>query len=360
MNGQWSKIPNGLVLDTGRLAVMIDIARLLIVAWIVGHCLSTGWSAEPPFSPQVHRGDGWSIAGPGDWKVSRLTPPGGLNLSGDGAGGAPNFDGTLSALQAGLLIRIFPEPKVSVRERADGDVAALKADPRVKLREEPRIEELKLSDGVDALLLAAEFERTDKQRLSLYQMLYCADLDGRHVVATGFYSCSLAGGGFVKAVGHVDYMQAHLKSLVLDSGKLDEKSLAPVYESRNWRLNEAFEKTRQGNRFIAEEAYSDAIGAFRDALAICDHLSAAHNGLAWSLVMKKEANAEELAEGMKHAKIAVEQTENRDANALDTLAQAQFKSGAREQAVQTIRKALEIKPNDAHFREQLRTFENAQ
>jgi Flp pilus assembly protein TadD len=66
-----------------------------------------------------------------------------------------------------------------------------------------------------------------------------------------------------------------------------------------------------------------------------------------------------LPEGLTHAKRAVDLTEGRDDAALDTLAVALQNSGDTEEAIRTIKKAIELRPRDKDLQARLMEFESA-
>src|SRR5690606_39160375 len=73
--------------------------------------------------PQVHKGDGWAIAAPGEWAAfNGLQPPAQLYLLGDGCEGIPIMDGTLGVLKAGLMVEAFPDRKGTLKEHVEKDM----------------------------------------------------------------------------------------------------------------------------------------------------------------------------------------------------------------------------------------------
>ena len=345
---------------------MRRIAHPALPALVVLLALSAYTRANadaPPMrvEPKVHKGAGWAIAAPSDWGPLRGPPSliQMLYLVGDGRKGVPLFDGSLSPLKAGLLVERFANiAQEPVKDFVAKDVRRLKVSPEFRLRGEPQTEEMTLSDGTPAVLLRAEFVRVENRRLSIHRKMYCADANGRHVVATGFITCGPAGGAFARAVV-VDFLDAHVRSLVLDAGKLDEQGLKRAYDKHKWDAGSALERTDAGNDLLEKDDFPGAARAFREALALCDPVSAAHNGLAWALLHERDAPPANLAEAMREAKTAVEQTEGLDYSALDTLALALHRNGDKEQAVKTIRQALKLRPNHAALMARLRSIEGS-
>ncbi len=187
--------------------------------------------------------------------------------------------------------------------------------------------------------------------------MYCALPDRQHVVATGFLTCGLGGGQFVRKITRNTFVQAHAESLVLDATKLNPARLEAAYKALDLRIDGALRKVQEGNQFLETDANDKAAIAFREALQICEVLPAAHNGLAWALLDGQGKNARDQAKAMEHAEAAVKWTDRRDPAALDTLALAYFRSGNRTKAIATIREALKLDPENSGLRRSLEKFE---
>ena len=154
----------------------------------------------------------------------------------------------------------------------------------------------------------------------------------------------------------VDFLQAHVMSLVLDADKIDQKALQKLYARRRWVLPTAIAWTQKANKLLDRKAHKEAIEAYEKALAICDSISAAHNGLAWTLLTANDPKLLDAAKALKHAETAVKQTEQRDSAALDTLALAYFKNDKKKEAVEAIKKAIEIDPKNEDLKKQPMRF----
>lgn len=353
----------------------LSIAHVLLVA---SFPLSTALGAaedgkhesEGDKSPVVHQGDGWAIAGPAGWQAAKKVPRGhALVLGAAGIASAPGYDGVLAPMQAGLMVRIDAklidksdkkseaETFAALMELAKRDLASLKAHDEAVLPEEPKFERFKLADGSPAVLLTVAIERLDRRRHTIYITVYCDDPTGRTLVVTGFYHCSLSGCAIVKAMGLDSFLAAHVKSLVQDPKKLSLEPLRPEYEKLNWMLPEAIAKWQEGNELVHKEQWAESIAAFRESVALCEHLSSAHSSLAATLANQPEPTLEDKTEGLKHAAIAVEQTAERDHHSLETLAQAQFALGKNGEAIESIKKAIVLRPKNAHYQRLLRAYE---
>jgi membrane associated rhomboid family serine protease len=80
------------------------------------------------------------------------------------------------------------------------------------------------------------------------------------------------------------------------------------------------------------------------------------NNYAWMIATDARATPEDLTVAVRLAERAVEETERRDPNILDTLAEAQFQAGDPAEAVRTIDEAIALAPHHDYFREQRRRF----
>jgi Flp pilus assembly protein TadD len=71
----------------------------------------------------------------------------------------------------------------------------------------------------------------------------------------------------------------------------------------------------------------------------------------------KGAGPQDLAEALRQAKTAVEQTAECDFSALDTLAFAHQRNGEKDAALAAMRKALKLKPDHPDLRRRLEAIE---
>ena len=318
-----------------------------------------GNKRTPPVTAKVHSGDGWAIAAPCNWSVfPNAPPPTVLYLVGDAREGVPFFDGTLSVLKAGLQIQRFGADGSPVKARLEKDLEELTGSGNFTTVKDPQVTDVTLADGTMASLLRAEFIRHQNGRLSINHKLYCADGQGRHVVVTGFVTCGRPGAGFVRAIGLPEFVEAHVTSLVLDPDKSDETKLAAAYAALDWNGSAAIKRTSLANDLLEKHDHAAAIKGFREALALCPHVPAAHNGLAWALLEMKDAKPPDLAEALREAKAAVEQTRGQDFSALDTLAFAHQRNGDKAAALAAARKALTLNPDHPDLRRRLKAIED--
>ncbi len=80
------------------------------------------------------------------------------------------------------------------------------------------------------------------------------------------------------------------------------------------------------------------------------------NDLAWRMVTESKPDAEELDVATALAERAVERTDRRDPNILDTLAEVLFVAGDDQGAVAVIDEAIQLAQGETYFREQRRRF----
>jgi tetratricopeptide (TPR) repeat protein len=313
--------------------------------------VSMARAQQAPVAPVTHNGDGWAIAAPADWGLTPGAPF--FLLTGDMRAGVPMMDGILSAVKAGLTMETFQN--VTIDQQLQRDFKALKESGAYELLQDPVTEDLTLADGTKAKLQRSEFIRLSNRRLSIYQKLYCVDSRNRLLVFTGFITCSRPGRIYLNSVGLPAYVKAHVTSLVFDPAKLDLKQLQLAYDKHEWKRIAALAPAREGNDLIARNNYPAAIDAFRKAIALCNELPAAHNGLSWALLQLNDPKVVE--EAVREASLAVQQTEEKDLAALDTLAHAHFKNGDKAKAIEAIEKALKLAPNHPDLKKSLEAFE---
>lgn len=311
-----------------------------------------------PVSPKFYNGDGWAIAAPDNWnRLATSRPPVVLYLSGDGQQGFPSFDGTLAVMMAGLQVEVFPKGELSLKEHVARDVNELKESGAFKLMEDPKLKEISLMDGTAATVLDAEFIRLRNGRVSMQCKVYCADVEGRHVVASSFVTCSRPGRQSVNGLGITDLLRTSATSLVLDPEKLDTSVLLPAYEKHDWNVGTALDLVSNGNDLLEMEKFVEAAATYRKAIKRWDSFSAAHNGLAWSLLHAKDSKQIDLDEALHEAQIAVKQTEELDVSSLDTLSLAYERNNDRKNAIKTVKQALVLEPGNSELQARLKSLE---
>jgi len=105
--------------------------------------------------------------------------------------------------------------------------------------------------------------------------------------------------------------------------------------------------------------YKEALSDYKSALNLEHDDASIHNNLAWLYATAEDERFRDNGKALKHAKKAAELSKERDAEILDTLAQAYFINGKLKKAVETERRALELEPNNGKFKENLKVYEQA-
>jgi hypothetical protein len=99
-----------------------------------------------------------------------------------------------------------------------------------------------------------------------------------------------------------------------------------------------------------------ALASHGRALLTMQVSSGSLNDLAWRMVTESEPNEEGISVATDLAQRAVEQTERRDPNILDTLAEVLFVAGDDQGAIHVIDEAIELTGSEVYFLEQRRRF----
>jgi len=86
----------------------------------------------------------------------------------------------------------------------------------------------------------------------------------------------------------------------------------------------------------------------------------AQNNLGWLYATAEDLSFRDPKESLEYAKKAVEGSQGKDPGILDTLAEAYFFNREYDMAIQTITKALTLRPDWDYLTEQLQKFEQAE
>ena len=140
------------------------------------------------------------------------------------------FDGTLSPLQIGLPVEVFDKDANSPKKVLDALVNETESSSHLRLRKELSLEDVLLADGTKAMLLSAEMDKLNRNRLSLYFKLVCSGKRDQTLVATGWIVCGKAAYNFVSRTRIVGFLKAHVTSLVVNDEQFDNTSLGKVYQ----------------------------------------------------------------------------------------------------------------------------------
>ena len=107
------------------------------------------------------------------------------------------------------------------------------------------------------------------------------------------------------------------------------------------------------------KVYGEAIRHYEKAIQLQPNLAVAHNNLAWLLATSDDPKFRNPPEALNQALIAVRLTNDKEANFLDTLAEALYANGKFKEAVDVQKKALQISPNNHEFQEHMLRYQKA-
>ena len=102
----------------------------------------------------------------------------------------------------------------------------------------------------------------------------------------------------------------------------------------------------------ADELFNRTFGTLEKQCADYPKSAWARNNLAWLTACCRR----QLDKGLDHSREAVKLAPN-NAGYLDTLAEVHFQRGDRDQALQLMKKCIELDPKNRYFRDQLKRFE---
>jgi tetratricopeptide (TPR) repeat protein len=147
------------------------------------------------------------------------------------------------------------------------------------------------------------------------------------------------------AVAQNDTAEAEKQALALAALSPDEPTMALAAvgvlksTSHDAEAKQLFDKVYQGLQHDLDQAPEDPRQL---------------NNLAWICAVAHE----HLEDALTAAKRATELDPN-DANILDTLAEVHFQRGERDEAIQCIRRAIELEPANDYFKTQMKRFEKS-
>jgi serine/threonine-protein kinase len=123
-------------------------------------------------------------------------------------------------------------------------------------------------------------------------------------------------------------------------------------------------ETAEGQAVLAEvcyqmKFYSQAILHYQEALRRDPRLAEAHNNLAWLYATSEDQRYRNPQKALEHARRAVQLTEWKEPNFIDTLAEAFFVNNRFDEAVQTQSKALKLAPDNREFQEHMEKYRKA-
>ena len=111
--------------------------------------------------------------------------------------------------------------------------------------------------------------------------------------------------------------------------------------------------------YAAQKQYPEAIARYNQALSLQPDFAVAHNNLAWLYATCDDPQFRNPAEALQHATRAVELTQWKEPNFIDTLAEAYYVSGKFADAVKTQSRTLQLAPANAEFQQHMARYRKA-
>ncbi len=132
-----------------------------------------------------------------------------------------------------------------------------------------------------------------------------------------------------------------------------------------------YPQTAEGRELLAENEvmladmyaqhkfYANAIKTYQQALRIAPDLAVAHNNLAWLYAACDDQNFRDPKAALAHAERAVELSQWKEGEFIDTLAEAYYVNGDFQQAVEIQKKALALLPDNPELQEHMARYRKA-
>ena len=111
--------------------------------------------------------------------------------------------------------------------------------------------------------------------------------------------------------------------------------------------------------YAQQKLYGEAISKYREALRLDPDLAEAHNNLAWLYATCDDPHFRDPHAALEHAQRAVELTQWKDGNSIDTLAEAYYVNGNDQKAVEIQEKALALEPDNKELQEHMARYRKA-
>jgi membrane associated rhomboid family serine protease/Tfp pilus assembly protein PilF len=111
--------------------------------------------------------------------------------------------------------------------------------------------------------------------------------------------------------------------------------------------------------YAQQKLYGDAIKNYQEALRLEPDFAGAHNNLAWLYATCDDQKFRDPKAALDHAQRAVELTQWKEGEFVDTLAEAHFVNGDYQQAVEIQKKALELEPDNTELQEHMARYRKA-
>ena len=130
-------------------------------------------------------------------------------------------------------------------------------------------------------------------------------------------------------------------------------------------------KTAEGKKLLAanhvlladldakQKLYGDAINNYQQALRLEPDFAEAHNNLAWLYATCDDQKFRDPKAALDHAQRAVDLTQWKEGESIDTLAEAYFVNGDYQQAVEVQKKALALEPDNTELQEHMARYRKA-
>jgi serine/threonine-protein kinase len=137
------------------------------------------------------------------------------------------------------------------------------------------------------------------------------------------------------------------------------------------RAQQAFESalgknptTAEGQRLLADlyaeqKLYSEAVQHYKEALQIEPNNAESHNNLAWLYATCEDPKWRDLHAALEHARRAVELTQWKEAEFIDTLAETNYARGSYREAVRVQLIALHLDPQNPELQEHMARYRKA-
>jgi membrane associated rhomboid family serine protease/Flp pilus assembly protein TadD len=305
-----------------------------------------------------------------------------LNLAiGFSVHGIDNW-GHLGGLLSGVLLAfVIPPPQRALlpRETAEPPSQALVVIPMavVILAMGATFRHYRTIQMVDRLLKQAErFESArqyDRALQSFQQALRLAAQDERPHEELGTYY--LTRGKYDLAIR--EFQEAVRLTEGDDQPRL-ELGLAYQLKGDPKKAEQIFEdvlgktpQTSEGKRLLAanhsqladlfaqQKDYGDAIAHYQGALRLQPNFAEAHNNLAWLYATCEDPKYRDPKAALGHAQRAVDLTDWRQPDFIDTLAEAHFANGNYQKAVDIQKKALALAPDNSELQEHMARYRKA-
>jgi membrane associated rhomboid family serine protease/tetratricopeptide (TPR) repeat protein len=121
----------------------------------------------------------------------------------------------------------------------------------------------------------------------------------------------------------------------------------------------AANQTLLADLFAQQKDYGDAIAHYQGALRLDPNLAEAHNNLAWLYATCEDPKYRDPKAALDQAQRAVDLTDWKQPDFIDTLAEAHFVNGNYQQAVDIQKKALALAPNNSDLQEHMARYRKA-